>query len=111
MIGESDGFTFRSVGGLGRLLGSWRDAAWIAVCTSPAAPSMSRSRSNWMVMLVEPCALEDVIDETPAMVENWLSSGVATDEAMVCGSAPGRLADTWMVGKSTLGSSLTGSME
>ncbi len=38
------------------------------------------------------------------MVENCaISSGrlVATDEAMVCGSAPGRLAETWMVGKST----------
>src|ERR1700679_1626963 len=111
MIGESDGFTLRKVGGLGRLDGNWRDAAWVAVCTSPAAPSMSRSRLNWMVMLVEPCELVDVIDEMPAMVENWLSKGVATDDAMVCGSAPGRLAETWIVGKSTLGSSLTGSVE
>ena len=44
----------------------------------------------------------------PAMVENWFSSGAATADAMVSGSAPGRLALTWMVGKSTLGSSLTG---
>ena len=29
----------------------------------------------------------------PGMVENWFSSGVATDDAMVSGSAPGRLAD------------------
>jgi len=42
------------------------------------------------------------------MVENCRSKGVATDEAMVSGLAPGRLADTWMVGKSTLGRSLTG---
>jgi hypothetical protein len=43
------------------------------------------------------------------MVENCRSSGVATADAMVSGLAPGRLAATWMVGKSTLGRSLTGS--
>ena len=53
----------------------------------------------------------DVIELTPAMVENWLSSGVATAEAMVSGSAPGRLAETVMVGKSTAGNSLTGRLE
>src|SRR6516225_3213363 len=109
MIGWSAGLTFLSVGGLGRLVGSWRAAAWMAACTSSAAPSMLRSRSNWMVMLVEPWALDEVIEATPGMVENWPSSGVATADAMVCGSAPGRLAETWMVGKSTDGSSLTGS--
>ena len=45
----------------------------------------------------------------PAIVENCFSSGVATDEAIVSGLAPGRLALTWMVGKSTVGRSLTGS--
>ncbi len=45
----------------------------------------------------------------PATVANWRSSGVATAVAMVSGLAPGRLALTWMVGKSTLGRSLTGS--
>jgi hypothetical protein len=45
---------------------------------------------------------------TPAMVENWASRGVATAAAMVSGEAPGRLAETLMVGKSTLGSSDTG---
>ena len=34
---------------------------------------------------------------------------VATAAAMDSGEAPGRLAVTWMVGKSTLGSSETGS--
>ena len=43
------------------------------------------------------------------MVENWPSRGVATAAAMVSGEAPGRLAVTWMVGKSTLGNSETGS--
>jgi len=45
----------------------------------------------------------------PAMVVNCFSSGVATAAAMVSGLAPGRLALTEMVGKSTVGRSLTGS--
>ena len=44
----------------------------------------------------------------PAMVENCFSKGVATEEAMVSGLAPGREALTWIVGKSTFGRSLTG---
>ena len=36
-------------------------------------------------------------------------SGVATADAIVSGDAPGRLADTWMVGKSTFGNAATGS--
>ncbi len=55
-----------------------------------------------------PSALVEVIESMPAMVENCFSSGVATAEAMVSGLAPGRLAVTWIVGKSTLGRSLTG---
>ena len=51
----------------------------------------------------------DVIESTPAIVENCFSSGVATAEAIVSGFAPGRLAWTWIVGKSTFGSALTGS--
>ena len=70
---------------------------------------MLRLSVNWIVMLVTPSALTDVIESMPAMVENWRSSGVATAEAMVSGLAPGRLAVTWMVGKSTFGRSLTGS--
>ncbi len=61
-----------------------------------------------MVIWVRPSALDDVIESMPAMVENCRSSGVATADAMVSGLAPGRLAVTWMVGKSTLGRSLTG---
>ena len=34
----------------------------------------------------------------PAMVENSRSSGVATEDAMVSGLAPGNDACTWMVG-------------
>ena len=50
----------------------------------------------------------ELIESMAAMVENSLSKGVATVEAMVSGLAPGRLAETMMVGKSTLGRSLTG---
>jgi hypothetical protein len=41
-------------------------------------------------------------------VVNCRSSGVATADAMVAGSAPGRLALTSRVGKSTVGRSDTG---
>ena len=109
MIELSDGLTLRSRGGFGICGGICRDAAEIADCTSCAAASILRSSSNCRVIEVAPCVLDDVIEEMPAMVENWLSSGVATADAMVSGSAPGRLAETTMVGKSTLGSSLTGS--
>src|SRR5215510_9389424 len=61
-----------------------------------------------MVICVRPWALVDVIESTPAIVENCFSSGVATADAIVSGLAPGRLAVTWMVGKSTFGRSLTG---
>jgi hypothetical protein len=45
----------------------------------------------------------------PAIVENCFSRGVATAAAMVSGLAPGSWAETWIVGKSTLGSEETGS--
>jgi hypothetical protein len=53
--------------------------------------------------------LVDVIESMPAIVENCFSRGVATAEAIVSGLAPGRAADTSIVGKSTVGKSLTGS--
>jgi len=42
--------------------------------------------------------LVEVIVATPGMVENCFSSGVATEDAMVSGLAPGRLALTEIVG-------------
>jgi hypothetical protein len=45
----------------------------------------------------------------PAIVENCFSSGVATDDAIVSGLAPGSCALTTMVGKSTRGMAATGS--
>jgi hypothetical protein len=44
----------------------------------------------------------------PSIVENCRSNGVATEEDIVSGLAPGRFALTTIVGKSTLGRSLTG---
>ena len=61
-----------------------------------------RGRARWLD--------EEVIESTPAMVENCFSSGVATAEAIVSGSAPASRRGTGMVGKSTFGRSLTGSM-
>src|SRR6202166_5464445 len=62
-----------------------------------------------MVTLVVPRPLEEVISVTRAMRPNWRSRGVATEEAMISALAPGRLALTEMVGKSTCGRGETGS--
>ena len=70
---------------------------------------MLRLRLNCSVMLVLPCVLVELTESRPAMVANCFSSGSATADAMVSGLAPGRPACTWMVGKSTVGRSLTGS--
>src|SRR4029078_9204847 len=71
---------------------------------------MLRSRSNWMVIAVVPSALVEVICATRGICATWVSSGCATAEAMVSGLAPGRFAETWIVGKSTCGSGATGTL-
>ena len=63
--------------------------------------------SNCRVIEVVPNALVEVMPSTPGMDVNSRSSGLATDAAIVSGLAPGKLAVTWMVGKSTFGRSLT----
>src|SRR5476651_117675 len=78
-------------------------AALIAACTSRAAPSMLRDRSNCSVMRELPTVLVEVISVTPAIAPSRLSSGVVTLVPTVSGEAPGSDAWTWMVGKSTLG--------
>ena len=70
---------------------------------------MLRLKSNISVMFVLPCELVELIELSPAIVANCFSSGSATADAIVSGLAPGRPAFTWMVGKSTVGRSLTGS--
>ena len=54
--------------------------------------------------------LEEFIESMPGIDENCCSSGVATEVAIVSGLAPGSAAETVMVGKSTLGKSLIGSV-
>src|SRR5204863_6601996 len=80
----------------------------MAACTSRAAASMFRFRSNWRTTDVAPSVLVDVISVTPAIRPNWRSRGVATDDAMVSGLAPGSDAETWIVGNSTWGRGETG---
>ena len=99
----------RNVGGVVICVGSWRSADEIAACTSCAAASMLRSSANCSVIELEPSELVEVIESIAGIVENCFSSGVATAEAIVSGDAPGRLADTEMVGKSTFGNDATGS--
>src|SRR6516225_2703141 len=107
-IGESAGLTLRKVGGVGRFFGSTPAAALIAVCTSCAAPSMLRFRSNWRTMFTIPSPLDEVIWVTPGICANWRSSGVAIDDAIVSGADPENVEVTWMVGKSTCGKAPTG---
>ena len=79
------------------------------VCTSWAAASILRFKSNCKVILVVPNALVEVICDRPEICANCVSSGCATEEAMVSGLAPGRVALTVTVGRSTSGSGETGS--
>jgi hypothetical protein len=88
-IGKSPGLTLRKLGGVVISTGSRRCAMVSAVCTSRAAPSMSRFKSNWMVIEVLPSDDDDVIDEMPAIVDNCRSIGAATEAAMVSALAPG----------------------
>jgi len=53
------------------------------------------------VILVDPSVLDEVISFKPAILPNWRSSGVATEDAIVSGLAPGRPALTEIEGKST----------
>src|SRR5262249_58356439 len=52
--------------------------------------------------------LAAVSSRPPGLARGRRPSGAATVAAMVEGSAPGGLADTWMVGNSMLGSAATG---
>ena len=108
-IGASAGLTLRKLGGVVISGGSLPAAVVRADCTSSAALSMSRSRSNCSVIWLKPSEFTEVIELTPEMVENCRSSGVATEAAIDSGPAPGRVAVTWMVGKSTRGSAAIGS--
>src|SRR4051794_14595086 len=70
---------------------------------------MLRFRSNRSVMLVWPNELAEVIWVMPEIWPNCRSSGVATDDVIVSGLAPGTGDDTTMVGKSICGNGAIGS--
>src|ERR1700682_4862119 len=108
MIGASAGFTFLYDGGVVISTGRLRAARSSAACTSTEALSMSRSWSNSSVTWVRPCVEDELITLTSEMVANCFSSGVATEEAMFSGLAPGRTAVTWIVGVSNFGSAAMG---
>ena len=69
---------------------------------------MLRPIENCSWMLVVPSELVEVIWSMPAIWPSRRSSGAATVDAMTEGSAPGRVADTRIIGKSTLGTDETG---
>src|ERR1700749_125916 len=89
MTGASAGFALMKLGGVVIWIGRRLAAAVSADCTSSAAPSMSRDRSNCIVIEVTPWPLDETIELRPAMVENCRSSGVATEDAMVSGEERG----------------------
>ncbi len=74
--------------------GSCPPALVMAAWMSCAAASMLRLRVNCTVITVVACELVELMLSTPAMVENSRSSGVATEDAMVSGFAPGSEANT-----------------
>jgi hypothetical protein len=106
--GAAAGFALRKVGSVGRSLGRSIAAAFSAACTSRAALSDLRFRSNWTEIVVVPSEDCEVSSVTPAMLPSRRSSGAATLAAIVAGSAPGRLALTRMLGNSTDGMLATG---
>jgi len=69
-MGWSAGFTLVKVGGVGIPAGRRRDACVMAACTSTAAPSRFRLRSNSKVICVDPSEFVDVIELSPAIIEN-----------------------------------------
>ena len=68
---------------------------------------MLRFKLNCSVMLVLPRKFCELMESSPAMVENCFSSGKATAAAIVSELAPGRLALTLIVGFAGAGLSLT----
>src|ERR1700726_4420960 len=108
-MGKSAGLTLRKLGGVVISTGSLRAATVSAVCTSSAAASMLRFKSNCTVIDVIPSEDVEVMALTPAIVANCRSIGEATEAAMVSALAPGKVALMLMVGKSTDGSAATGS--
>ena len=108
----SAGLTLRTVGGAGRLVGSWPPAALIAACTSWAAPSMLRDSSNCSVMLVLAERAEEVIcGDARDQRELALERRRDVRRHGLRARARAALALTCSVGKSTSGSAETGRLQ
>jgi len=106
MTGSSFGFAFWNIGvpsPAGR--SDW--AELIAVCTSSAAESMSRSL--WKIMKTSelPSELDERMRSMPGNWPRWRSSGAVTVEAIVVASAPAWLACTKITGIWMFGSAET----
>src|ERR1700687_6152509 len=69
---------------------------------------MFRPGSNSSVRSLVPWKLVELITAMPGMVENCFSSGVATEEAIDSGPAPGRSAKTRVIGGLKLGNAAIG---
>ena len=102
-IGVSAGLTLLYLGGFGRFAGTNPLATLIAACTSCAATSIGRSRTNWSVIVEVPNELVEFIEDNPLIWPNCRSSGVVIDETITSALAPGYCVVTWIVGKSTVG--------
>ncbi len=89
MIAWSLGLVLVKVGGLGRSMGSWPVARWMAACTSVAASGSVLLRSNWSVSDVLLWVVALVMSVRPLIWRNCFSSGVAMLFAIVSGLAPG----------------------
>ena len=98
MTGDAAELRLRYVGLLRSVAGRSARAALMAACTSRAAASILRFRSNCRLTRADPLELVEVISLTPAITPSRRSRGVATLVAMVSGLAPARLAETEMAG-------------
>src|SRR4051812_37727120 len=106
--GAAEVLALRKRGSDGRSLGRSDSAALIAAWTSRAARSVSRPILNWSWIEVRPIELVEVIWLMRAISPSRRSSGEATVAAITDGSAPGRVANTKIAGKSTFGTEATG---
>ena len=73
------------------VLGRSARAAWIAACTSRAAPLMSRLSRTGPRSARSPHSCVEVSSVTPAIVARRRSKGSATVAAMISGLAPGHV--------------------
>ena len=109
MIGESAGFTLRYVG-LARQVCRQITASGVdgGLNVSGGCVDILDSGRIAERFRLFPDSSSRSFRVTPAIRPNCLSSGVATDDAMTSGLAPGKVAATEMVGKSICGRRATG---